>query len=89
MSAVTKSAADWVSNARTNILAWWIPKGVIIAALFAPVPLRAAVWTVALVRQHGDLRRERAHVATEVRQSAVGLPDFFRCRLSLAYSGCL
>ena len=48
MIAVTKSAADWVGNARTNILAWWIPKSVLVAALFASVPLRAAVWTIAL-----------------------------------------
>jgi len=40
---------DWVGNARTNILAWWIPKSAILIALFAPVPVRAAVWSVALV----------------------------------------
>jgi hypothetical protein len=40
---------DWLSNAHTNLLAWWLPKGVIIAALFVAVPLRAAVWTVALL----------------------------------------
>ncbi|MGI8526724.1 MAG: hypothetical protein ACR2K5_11215 [Pseudolabrys sp.] len=44
-----KSAADWVGDARTNLLAWWLPKGAIIAALFAPLPARAAVWTAALV----------------------------------------
>ena len=49
MNTIAKSAADWVGNARTNIIAWWIPKGAIIAALFAPIPLRAAVWTVALI----------------------------------------
>jgi hypothetical protein len=49
MNAITKSAADWVGNARANILAWWIPKGAIVASLFAPVPARAAVWTVALI----------------------------------------
>lgn len=49
MNAIAKSTVDWVGNARTNILAWWIPKGAIIAALFVPVPLRAAVWTLALI----------------------------------------
>src|SRR5712691_5501350 len=49
MSTIAKSTADWVGNARANILAWWIPKGAIIAALFAPGPVRAAVWTVALI----------------------------------------
>lgn len=49
MNTIAKSAADWVGNARTNILAWWIPKGAIIAALFTPVPARTVIWTVALV----------------------------------------
>ena len=49
MSTIAKSTADWVGNARTNILAWWIPKGAIIAALLAPVPVRAAIWTIALI----------------------------------------
>src|SRR5262249_10563707 len=40
---------DWLGKAHTNIIAWWIPKGAIIAALFAPVPARGAVWTVALL----------------------------------------
>src|SRR5690242_15948746 len=40
---------DWVSSTHTNIIIWWLPKGAIIAALFAAVPLRAAVWTVALL----------------------------------------
>ena len=48
MSAISKSAADWVGDARTYFLAWWIPKGAIMATLFASVPLRAVVWTVAL-----------------------------------------
>jgi hypothetical protein len=33
---------DWLGNAYTNLAAWWLPKGAIIAALFAAVPLRAA-----------------------------------------------
>ena len=48
MSAISKSAADWVGDARTYCLARRIPKGAIMAALFASVPLRAVVWTVAL-----------------------------------------
>jgi hypothetical protein len=40
---------DWLSNAYTHLAAWLLPKGAIIAALFAAVPLRAAVWTVALL----------------------------------------
>jgi hypothetical protein len=38
---------DWLSNARTNFVAWWLPKGAIVAALFAVAPLRASVWIVA------------------------------------------
>jgi hypothetical protein len=40
---------DWLGNAYTNLVAWWLPKGAIIAALFAAVPLRAAIWTIALL----------------------------------------
>lgn len=40
---------DWLSKARTNLVAWWLPKGAIVSALFAAIPLRAAIWTVALL----------------------------------------
>ena len=40
---------DWVDNTCTNILAWWAPKGAIVVALFAPVPVRAVIWITALV----------------------------------------
>jgi len=49
MNTIAKSAADWVGNTRANILAWWVPKGAIIAVLFAPIAARAAIWTIALV----------------------------------------
>ncbi|WP_065752595.1 hypothetical protein [Bradyrhizobium paxllaeri] len=49
MSTVTKSAADWVGSVGTSVLAWWIPTGAIIAALFAPAHMRAVVWTAALL----------------------------------------
>ena len=49
MSAISKSAADRVGDARTYFLGWWIPKGAIMATLFTSVALRAVVWTVALV----------------------------------------
>jgi len=41
--------SDWVGNARANILAWWIPKGAIVVALLASVPVRAAIWIAALI----------------------------------------
>lgn len=49
MNTITKSPAEWVGNVRTNFLAWWIPKGAIIATLFATVPMHAAIWTTALI----------------------------------------
>ncbi len=49
MNAVTKSTADWVGNARANILAWWLPKGAIIATIYVPVTLRATIWSIALI----------------------------------------
>ena len=49
MSKVAKATADWVSGVGTSVLAWWIPKGAIIAALLAPAPVRVAVWTTALL----------------------------------------
>ena len=39
---------DWVGTTRTNVVAWWAPKAAIIAVLLAPVPIRAAVWSIAL-----------------------------------------
>jgi hypothetical protein len=39
---------DWLRSPRANLLAWWIPKVAIFAALFVPVPCRAAIWVAAL-----------------------------------------
>ena len=49
VNAFAKPSADWVGSTHANLLAWWIPKITILAALFAPVPVRAAVWTIALI----------------------------------------
>jgi hypothetical protein len=38
---------DWLADARTSALAWWIPHVAIFAALLAPVPLRVGIWVVA------------------------------------------
>src|SRR5262245_54584286 len=40
---------DWVGSLRTSLLAWWLPTAAIIAGLFAPIPARTIIWTVALV----------------------------------------
>src|SRR5262245_61652205 len=40
---------DWLSSQRTNTLAWWIPKTIIVASLSIPVSTRAVLWVIALV----------------------------------------
>ena len=46
---ITHSSQDWLRSPHTNLLAWWIPQGTILAGLFAPVLGRTAIWTVALI----------------------------------------
>jgi hypothetical protein len=46
---VVRKSRDWLGDARANVLAWWIPKAAIIAALFAPVAVRAGTWVAALI----------------------------------------
>src|SRR5262245_7566316 len=46
--APTPQAADWLANARSSAVAWWLPKGAVVAALIVPVPVRATVWAAAL-----------------------------------------
>jgi hypothetical protein len=41
-------SSDWVRSPRTNLLAWWIPLAGILAGLFVPAHLRAAIWIIAL-----------------------------------------
>jgi hypothetical protein len=42
------SAKDWVGSPRTSLLAWWLPSAAIVAGLFAPIPARTAIWSLAL-----------------------------------------
>ena len=48
---MTSAAAsrDWLGHAHASLLAWWLPHVAIVGALFLPVPVRTAVWIVALV----------------------------------------
>ena len=46
---IAHSSQDWLRSPHTNLLAWWIPQGTILAGLFAPVLVRTAIWTVALI----------------------------------------
>src|SRR5258708_39855038 len=44
-----QSSRDWLRTPRTNLLAWRIPQAPILAGLLVPVPVRAAIWIVALI----------------------------------------
>jgi hypothetical protein len=44
-----QGSSDWLSSPRTSALAWWIPKAIIVAALFVPTPARAGIWIIALI----------------------------------------
>jgi hypothetical protein len=48
-NAFVRSSRDWLGNVRTNMLAWWVPHAAMLATLFLSVPIRAVVWTVALI----------------------------------------
>jgi len=42
--------ANWfLASPRASTLAWWIPYATLIAALLVSAPIRAVVWTVALI----------------------------------------
>ena len=43
------STRDWLRSPRASLLAWWVPHAAIVASLLAPVPVRAAIWIVALI----------------------------------------
>ena len=46
---LAQASDDWVGNARTSLLAWWLPHTLVVAGLFAGVPARTAIWLAALV----------------------------------------
>lgn len=48
-SDTVETTRDWLRSARTSLLAWWIPQGAIIIALFLPVSIRTLVWIVVLI----------------------------------------
>jgi hypothetical protein len=47
--ASVRFSRDWLGSLRTSTVARWIPCGALLLALFAPVPFRAAIWTIALI----------------------------------------
>ena len=44
-----RASRDWLADTRTNALAWWIPQLASVGSLFVPVPIRAAIWIIALI----------------------------------------
>jgi hypothetical protein len=45
---VTEASRDWLASRSSNLLAWWLPHAALLVGLFAPIPARVAIWTVAL-----------------------------------------
>jgi hypothetical protein len=48
-SDTIQASRDWLANTRTSALAWWIPQVAIVGGLFVRVPIRAAIWIIALI----------------------------------------
>jgi len=48
-NATIQTSRDWLGGTRSSLLAWWIPHAAILAGLFAPTPIRGAIWTIALI----------------------------------------
>lgn len=46
---LVQSSRDWLRSPRMHLLAWKIPQAAIIVGLLAPVPVRTAIWIVALL----------------------------------------
>jgi hypothetical protein len=43
-----RSSRDWLGSPPTSLIAWWLPQAAILATAFVPVPVRTAVWVIAL-----------------------------------------
>jgi len=48
-NAPTQISRDWLGSVHTSLLAWWVPKAVILVGLFVPVSFRDVIWIIALV----------------------------------------
>jgi len=47
--APTQTARDWLGSIQTSLLAWWVPKAAVLAALFVPATVRAVIWIIVLI----------------------------------------
>jgi hypothetical protein len=43
------ASRDWLASVHTSLLAWWLPYAAILAGLFVPASVRAAIWVTALI----------------------------------------
>jgi hypothetical protein len=48
MASTAQRSADWVGSIRAGALAWWVPHGVLLAALFVEPRIRTGAWIIAL-----------------------------------------
>ena len=48
-NARTRTSLDWLGGVYTSLLAWWMPKSVILAGLSFPVSVRAVIWIIARI----------------------------------------
>ena len=47
--ASLRPSRDWLGSWRSSTLAWWTPHAVLLGGLLAPLPVRVALWTLALL----------------------------------------
>src|SRR5882724_4345408 len=48
-NGTAQASRDWLGSTFINLLAWWLPYAVILGGLFVPIPMRAIIWTIALI----------------------------------------
>jgi len=44
-----QASRDWLASTSSNLLAWWIPHAALLVGVLVPIPLRAVIWTMALL----------------------------------------
>ena len=44
-----EASRDWLASRSSNLLAWWFPHVGLLVGLFVPIPVRVAIWSVALL----------------------------------------
>lgn len=49
MSTDTEASTRLAAQPAHSLLGWWVPHAANVAGLLAPVPIRATIWTIALV----------------------------------------